>query len=499
MGDKLPAFGGVQTTLSQETVLASLSNSVKARGIKLLGILASDPWDVAFLVRYFHDSSPNVRLFVREADLLYLRTSGLGLLNGVLVINNFPLVPQNQFWTSPSQATRRLVAFPSGVQEALFNAFSILLSRAFASNEAPQTLEGGWPHAKNVPAPLPEDHKLPLWIAASGTTGYFPVGILNESRGEPSGSTNDPAPPVSKQAGLHRLDIGRPPFAAILVWLAFACVGLVHALALIFRRAVPAFVSEEFDFPEENSPKTAPKVFLHVVALLVIAGGNLVAGSGFLYFWGAPYLAQVWGIPVRVYMWLAIAVMLVTAMILGVAFAGFWRRVVRASLHQTLTQPTPPPGPEEDEVSGKPAIAVYSFFALIIGGPFIWWASRVFWKSFDNTFLHFRDLHLSSGVAPALPILFLLIISYLGIWTYLRRVAFRDYGYVKLPPITDGTDFAHEFQDNVDEIDLWMRRIRYGWVFLAVFVGTLLAFRPWSTMNTFELNGVGGIIVYVPQ
>jgi len=43
-------------------------------------------------------------------------------------------------------------------------------------------------------------------------------------------------------------------------------------------------------------------------------------------------------------------------------------------------------------------------------------------STFENAFLHYRDLYLAAGVAPALPGLMLVAIAYLGILAYLRRI-----------------------------------------------------------------------------
>ena len=59
--DDVLTYGGQQTPLSQEAVLSTLSITLKARGIKALGILATDPMDEAFLIHSIKRSSPDVR------------------------------------------------------------------------------------------------------------------------------------------------------------------------------------------------------------------------------------------------------------------------------------------------------------------------------------------------------------------------------------------------------------------------------------------------------
>lgn len=480
-GDKLPTFGGPQTTLSQEAVLAALASSVKARGIKLLGILATDPWDVAFLIRSFRDSCPDVRLFVREADLLYLRTSDVGLLNGVLVVNNFPLILQNQFWTS-SNAAKLLISFPSGVQEAQYNAFATLLNKMGQEAQAPSALEDGWPQPPSS-KPLPGR---PLWLAITGTTGYFPVSILNEAS-----ILRDGHNPVD----LRRLDVGRPPIAAILVWMLFAVIGLIHGFGLLHPGAVPSAFKEEFDCSEGENPEGVAKAFLHVAALLLITSGSVMSGSAFLYFWHAPYEQYLGPFSIHLYKWLACAVFLVMLFLLNVAARHFWRGVLGAPHVQATTKESL----SESSGVGRKISGYLAFCSMApFAAPVIWWGLEVFWQNFDNTFLHFRDLQLSSGVAPLLPILLLLVITYIGVWIYLRRLAFLDYGTVTLPEIEDGVGAPSHFNDTAQAITKWMVRLpkaKYWVIMLLMFVGIGLAFRPWATMDTFEPN-VKWILIY---
>jgi hypothetical protein len=97
MSGETPLYGGYQTSLSQETVLVRLAETVRNRDIRLLGIMASDPWDVTFLIHWFTQASPNVRLFVRDNDLLYLRTPDVGSMTGIIALNDQPLVDEQQF------------------------------------------------------------------------------------------------------------------------------------------------------------------------------------------------------------------------------------------------------------------------------------------------------------------------------------------------------------------------------------------------------------------
>ena len=149
-GDDVQTYGQGQTPLSQETVLSTLSITLKAQGIKALGILATDPMDEAFLIHSIKQSSPDIRLFLRDPDLLYLRTPDVATLNGTLLVSDNPLIPQNQFWSSPKgrgDDQNRLITFPSAIEEDEYNAFVLLLEKAnlVPLNKTMKLLEWGWP------------------------------------------------------------------------------------------------------------------------------------------------------------------------------------------------------------------------------------------------------------------------------------------------------------------------------------------------------------------
>ncbi len=509
-GDNVHSFGDPQTALSEEAVLASLAASVKARGIRLLGILGTDPWDVTFLVHSFKESCPGVRLFAREADLLYQRTSDVGMLNGVLIVNDFPLIRQNQSWTSDKGRTQ-LISFASGAQEAQYNAFGILLAAALKADQS-QTplLEVGWPHGKPTTGE-PFNKRQPLWLASTGTTGYYPVAILDRDRAESIDQAASEQPDADQKAGsnqqtvsgeivapeqnagaiqeelyLHGLDVGRPPVFAILVWASFALVASMHAVCLFFPKLVPAVLKEEFDFRDDEH--AVSKAALHLSALLVISFATLVSGSAFLYF--APYLHRYQWIT-----WFTCAVMLFSGCLviglsyrcaMGVPFdrvlgsgTGIARRcTVRAKMR---------------------GVAATTCCMGFFGTPMALWSSRVFSGKFDNAFLHFRDLQLLSGVAPALPVLLLLTIIYLGVWVYLKRLAHHFFGNIRLIEMADHTGEMSHFGEHASAVDEWLLnppRGKYWSILLVATLGTVLAFRPWATMDTFELGGVEWVMIF---
>jgi hypothetical protein len=481
-GDDVPAYGGQQTPLSQDAVLSSLATALKAHDIKALGILATDPMDEAFLIRSFRKSSPDVRLFLRDPDLLYLRTPDVGSLNGTLLVNNYSMLLRNQHWSagSPEDANNAgLVTFSSAGQEAQFDAFLLLLRDVHHDfpdgGNDPALLEWNWPSGNpgTPDAKVPTSDMPPLWLTTIGTTGQFPLAMLNADN--------------SKEAKLlpQTLYMGRPRRVALLVWFLFVLLGAVHVCGLIWPNALPRFLSDDFDLGDAGDTITASKAICHMGILLSLALIQLILGSSYVFFRDSN----------SDYAWLAGGVMLVAAILTVTAGVVFMIRVAwpwwQSRGGATF---------RNEEISGifRPVLGgvVCVVIFATIGVVWIHWASQ---PTFGNAFLHYRDLILTSGVAPGVPIVLLLVIAYLGAWVYLRRLTYWGYRRPPLPNVALDGLYLSEFTKIGRLIDKcilgFLESPGWSFGFLVVFLAGLAAFRPWTTMEIAEVPFVRGTLV----
>ena len=491
-GDDVQAYGRGQTPLSQETVLSTLSITLKARGIKALGIIATDPMDEAFLIHSIKQSSPDVRLFLPDPDLLYLRTPDVASLNGTLLVSYNPLIPQNQFWSSPRDADRnRLITFPSGIEESQYNAFVLLLEKADLAppptkdKAKMKLLERGWPAGKSVGKSADSEgsqtgaEEPPLWLATIGTATNYPVKILNSTEG------------IESKLGLHSLDLGKLQYAPLVLWFSLAALGILHASLLKFKEAVPSsrlkfkeavpsVFKQDFDLTDKSSTVTLVKIFCHLMAVLTTALAQMILGSSFLFFYDSSGR----------YKSLACGVVLVTVFLLG---AVGWQVFM---LHKLQRQQKQLAAPDE----GAKIVDVAAIFrhTLVIVSmiivPGMFWLGTTMKSHFDNAFLHFRDLNLTSGVAVALPIASLLMVMYFGIWAYLRRLAYWEHRYVEMFDLKLDKVIRKNLNVDVTAIDkcllgplenrAWM--IGFGLTSLL----SVFTFRPWVTLDILEPIGV---------
>jgi hypothetical protein len=482
--DEVPLYGAYQTSLSQETVLANLASTLRTEDIKVLEIMASDPWDVTFLIHWFTEATPNVRLFVRDADFLYLRTPDLGSVTGVLAVSDYPLIAENQFWSADQshRGDRHLLTLPSSSQEAQYNAFTELLEQLH-----PRVIDHPLRHLEDqvtsvVTPGTPTKH---LWLATTGTDGYWPIKVLSPDSTELVNTEGDP----------HTLDVGKPSYSALLVWLFVAIGAMAHALGVLvsaklscerFARmqsttklmnVLPCFLT--FDLEDTCNTIAASKFVFHGVALSTAGLGTFVAGASFVFFWHSAFSLSYFH-PYRVLAFLVLLVTLFVFFVAGQSLHTGLDRCKRILKSSSL-------GAEQLQEARKLGSAGLLFAAIPVAGSAFWLYLSLS-NRLDYAFLHLRDLHLGSGVAPVLPILLLLFVFYWGIWVHLRRVSRWEYGSAEMPTGLDDV-FPSNCSPYVQRITralLQFPERPWGWMMLVCFAFGLLLFLPMATMDMLE-------------
>jgi hypothetical protein len=469
-GDDVQTYGRGQTPLSQETVLSTLSITLKAQGIKALGILATDPMDEAFLIHSIKKSSPDVRLFLRDPDLLYLRTPDVATINGTLLVSDNPLIPQNQFWSSPRDADQgRLITFPSATGEGQYNAFVLLLqsARLAPPDKNMKLLERGWPAGITAGENASQQGGRPLWLATIGTAGHYPIKILNYQ---------DMSKATKSALKLRSLNLGRPQYAPLVLWISFAMLGILHVCGLRFHQAVPSALRRDFDLTDRSDTVTAVKISCHLMAVMTIALAQIILGSGYLFFYDSGTRYKV----------VAGAVVCVTAFLLGAVALGV--RMLGVLQRQQKQLAAPDEGAKIIDVAQLYWITVVTLSVMITAG--IIWLGITMRYRFENAFLHFRDLNLTSGVALALPIASVLMVMYFGIWAYLRRLVYWEHRYVEMCNLKLDPVIRRDLCLDVAAIDkCLLGPLENGsWMmgFGLALAACVLMFRPWATLDIVE-------------
>lgn len=469
-GDDVPDYGA-QTPNSQQAVLANISTAVRVHGIKVLSIRATDPVDEAFLLRFLKQSVHDVRFLLRDPDLLYLRTPDIGSLNGTLLVSEFPLIPENQDWTR-SSAHRdngadvdHLISFPSSIQEGQYNAFITLLNEAIPQPVPLPRLEWFWPVGEpgyRQAIPANGAGKPPLWLAAVGTAGHFPLAVLG----------TDNSVDESKLS-LHALDLGKPQMPPRLLWLLIAGVGILHCGGLLFRDRLPGRYKHDFELIDENEGIGRIKGSCHLAGILCIALAGWILGSAYLFFCDpTPNDSD----SSKAYLVLACAVGAVTLVLLIAAAVIALKIYRRRGSWLEIFLP-----------------------CVIFIGAGVWWSASVFRPTLQNAFLHFRDLNPSSGLAPALPIALLVVVVYMGIWAFLRRLAYWHYRYPGIRSLKLDRVIKSDISESAAAIDTCIlgRFKNVTWIaaFCSVVVCSVFLYRPITTIDMLEGPGVRRLMI----
>jgi hypothetical protein len=478
-GDDIPTYSA-QTPLSQEAVLSNLAVVLKGRQIKLLGILATDPMDEAFLIRSFKKSSPDVRIFLRDPDLLYLLTPDVGSLNGTLLVNNYPLLLRNQSWSrndangdegSEADHEKRVVTFSSAEQEGQYDAFLLVLQATgmeFSDgSKSPPLLEWRWPTGKSRPseAAVRETGPHPLWLTTIGTTGQFPLALLNV-RG---------APVDERHLDPQTLDVGNARYTGLVLWAFFTLLALAHVWGLSLPNALPRLFLDDFDLGDATDTITASKAVSHVAILMILGLIQFVLGSSYVYFrhLNTLYACLAWVVFLSTS---SLAVSAIVVFLSRVAWP-YWARSEADFRNDDILDIRRP------LINGTITVAIFA----VVG---MFWVQGVFEDKFRSAFLHYRDLILAGGVAPCLPIVLLLLVAYLGVWVYLRRLSYWGYRRPPMPTLPLDDVFPSDFKNQIDAIDRCVVVFlgSRGWTlgFCLFLILAVPAFRLPTTMEMIE-------------
>ena len=232
-----------------EMALTQVLTTIARRPYQVVGIVATDPFDVVFLAREVRRFCPNVRLFTIYADLLLSRPEDEADLRGMLVASTYPLNPSNQWITTPFRDGPRVFFSNRGAQ-GLYNATVAHLWEMGADEPAlatapspPQLLEFALPY--DVEARL--IRQPPVWISAVGERGLYPVDFvandeINTYLYNPSTSPEQrvlPLWPSDQRMARQALDAMKPnPHLLfwLLCWFLLCACLLVAGVTMLYAR-----------------------------------------------------------------------------------------------------------------------------------------------------------------------------------------------------------------------------------------------------------------------
>ena len=386
--DTVPALAQNQTPVSQDAVMQQIVQTLRQRKIKAIVVSATSTLDTLFLLHYFGEFTPDIRIALPRSDLLYIRTGEPRDFTGTVVFNEYPLFVTSTVFPD--------MKFTSTLAERLF--FSVLV-----------TLRPGLVYEEPFPADqFPERQ---FWMGVVGKTAYWPVHF-------PLRMPNPGATSASFQASVF----ATPPPG----WLWYFFLSLISAAAAMHCWA----------FVAANCPGSDKKWWWEYYAVdhggrgeyqqaracYLLLGTINVAVAQFVV------LAPSWRLyqethqkPLAWFCGLSLIVFLCSIFVVIIC-AGI----------ATLIRPRLKPLDGDNDRSARISSCGATFICLAaLTVILIAWHQLSFGP--DGLYFSYRSAFLLSGVCPALPILFIA----LGVYTYamgsLRRATYFQNRFASLP------------------------------------------------------------------
>lgn len=136
--DSPSAFAPEQATPDIDQALGDLSTIIRHRRIRALIVTASNPLDEAYLLQYFRQATPDVRLATYDQDALMLRATAFANLRGTISVTRFPLDDNLSLRNGDGGTPVATTDFPNSAAEAVYIGADKLLDSVHGINVSTQ-------------------------------------------------------------------------------------------------------------------------------------------------------------------------------------------------------------------------------------------------------------------------------------------------------------------------------------------------------------------------
>ncbi len=176
--DSIPIFSTVQTPLSQNSIVDSITAQLRRNNTRIVFIAATNPLDALFLTQLVRRNSPGTRVLVGNADVLFVAAAYREGLSGTLFLSSYPLFLQGGQWLDGGGPPQDLLKFAGPNFQGIFNVAQ-LLARDLGANfsDSGQTHLHGYGQLKNN-RPYPG-----LWLLTLSRSGFLPLDVPDSPQG----------------------------------------------------------------------------------------------------------------------------------------------------------------------------------------------------------------------------------------------------------------------------------------------------------------------------
>ncbi len=457
-GDAPPDFSTTQGPLSKEAVLMNMAADLRRNRFQYVGIAGTNVLDILFLTNFLRSASPDSRLFMVSADLLFERELDNTPYVGMLALTTYPLVNRSLDSSSATADGEPQLPFADeaerGEYEAARQTLKEMNSQLSAEVKAPE-----------VKAPA-------LWMMVVGTGGYWPVRRLDLGPVDPPTAitATEPASTPSLPPQLNDEDLA----GAWQVLVIIVCgVAAIHIGVLL---TASPFGSRFRDFaPVGAVPRQRLFYIQGACATLALALGVLMLP---VWQYGPPgSLLQIVGT-------LAAVAVVSAALLLEAVYCLRWRwrhgvdPSARDSRVTTLG------------LQVATFVGVWGFAAALL---YEWWRLLSIEADEYGFFFALRAMHPGNGVSPLTPLLPLFITVYAWMCFEIWRLRFNEDMRPRL-----STGGSHSIDTDrprpgemteapiADAVNRYLLRPGYLVPFVTVFIVWLGFLHPMNPFQLFE-------------
>jgi hypothetical protein len=388
--DEPPDFSKQQGPLSKEAVLMQFAAQIRRDHYKYVGIVGSNVLDVMFLTNFLRKACPDTRLFVVNSDLLFERELDNAPYLGMMAVSTYPLLASNLDWTNPKELQSGIgprfprLPFSDQLEEGQYNA-ALVTIKEIADGPQVEPYEYHVPFETNPPSFDPKSTRLPLWITAVGTGGYWPIQV----------SSNGEKTPDVQFPELKSTDFSPAWNAAVTLLCVFA---FLHIAILLTASPLRQFR----DLALVTTVPAQRLFFIHMSSAMVAVALTMLATPAWRYGLHGTTLLQ--SLVLFIAVPLALIGIVFTCVLLhaNYIFRLKWEREKgKAS--------------DSKSVYITCRVASLSIWVLAIVLLWLWWLLFNSDPAHYGFFFAFRTIHLATGVSPFTPLLPLFIAIYA--WT----------------------------------------------------------------------------------
>jgi hypothetical protein len=188
--DSVAQFSGRQGTLALETEMAQIATMLNKEHVSIVILSATDILDEIFVARYIQRQAPKVTVIIKDADLLFLRSGDDAGLENTYVVSPWPLIEENERWSTPVEDPIPSYLYDSQGDEGLHGAAVYLLGSASDKKKQSDTWtvqrESGSEKTRiyEYRAPVgPGRSDLnshpPLWLSVIGRGRFSPIALVD--------------------------------------------------------------------------------------------------------------------------------------------------------------------------------------------------------------------------------------------------------------------------------------------------------------------------------